>query len=145
MITIIGTTTTMIPIMLITEKDSQKGWAICMENGILSSWCSMSTQTHWRRVRHVKRQTEYLSAVWFNFMAIPLSALQGQYKCVCVCVTITIKSTVYNCHNQTTTIFWPLYRTTCISQHPQLRTGGFCWSKILLPVCPCWRQLVHSD
>jgi len=32
----------------------------------------------------------------------------------------------------------PLYRTTCISQHPlstQLRTGGFCCSKVLLPTC----------
>jgi len=23
-----------------------------------------------------------------------------------------------------------------VSQHPQLRTGGFCWSKVLLPACP---------
>jgi len=22
-----------------------------------------------------------------------------------------------------------------------LRTGGFCWSKVLLPTCPCWWQL----
>jgi len=27
----------------------------------------------------------------------------------------------------------------------QDRTIGFCWSKVLLPVCPCWWQLVHSD
>jgi len=32
----------------------------------------------------------------------------------------------------------------CISQHLQLRTGGFCWCKVLLPACPCWRQPVHS-
>jgi len=25
----------------------------------------------------------------------------------------------------------------CISQHLQLRTGGFCWCKVLLPACPC--------
>jgi len=31
----------------------------------------------------------------------------------------------------TTTVLWPLYRTTCISQHPQLWTGRFCWSKVL--------------
>ena len=42
-------------------------------------------------------------------------------------------------------ILWPLYRTTCISQHPQLRTGWFCWSKVLLPAWRCWRQLAHSD
>jgi len=37
------------------------------------------------------------------------------------------------------TILKPLYRTACISQQPQLRTGGFYWSKVLLPSCPCWR------
>jgi len=26
-----------------------------------------------------------------------------------------------------------------------LRTGGFCLSTLLLPPCPCWRQLLHSD
>ena len=28
---------------------------------------------------------------------------------------------------------------------PRLRTRGFCWSKVLLAACPCWRQLVHWD
>jgi len=27
----------------------------------------------------------------------------------------------------------------------KLRTTGFCWSKVLLPTCPCWRQIPHSD
>ena len=45
-------------------------------------------------------------------------------------------------HN--TTVIWPLYRTTCIGWHPELRTGGFCCSKVLLPACPCWQQLAHS-
>jgi len=27
----------------------------------------------------------------------------------------------------------------------QLRTGGFCWSKFLLPACCCWWQLAHLD
>ena len=36
-----------------------------------------------------------------------------------------------------TAILWPLYRITCVSQHLQLRTGEFCWSKALLPACPC--------
>jgi len=34
--------------------------------------------------------------------------------------------------------------TGVYSQHPQLRTGGFCWSKVLLPACPCWRQLYSA-
>ena len=32
-----------------------------------------------------------------------------------------------------------------VSQHTQLRTGRFCSSKVLMPACPYWRQLVHSD
>jgi len=31
-----------------------------------------------------------------------------------------------------------------LSQHVQLRTGGFCWCKVLLPACPCLWQPVHS-
>jgi len=31
-----------------------------------------------------------------------------------------------------------VYWSTCFSQHLQLRTGGFCWCKVLLPACPCW-------
>ena len=45
----------------------------------------------------------------------------------------------------TTTVLRPIYRTTCVSQHLQLRTGGFCLCKVLLPTCLCWRQLAHSD
>ena len=33
----------------------------------------------------------------------------------------------------TTTVLRPLYKTTCVSQHPQLKTGGSCLSKVLLP------------
>ena len=40
---------------------------------------------------------------------------------------------------------WPSYRSTCISWHLQLKTGGFCWWKVLLPTCPYWQQPVHSD
>jgi len=25
------------------------------------------------------------------------------------------------------------------------RTGGFCWCKVLVPACPCWRHPAHSD
>jgi len=37
------------------------------------------------------------------------------------------------------------YRSTCVSRHLQLRTGGFCWCKVLPPACPCWWQPAHSD
>jgi len=45
----------------------------------------------------------------------------------------------------TTIVLWPLYRTTCVSSHPQFITGGFCWSKILLPACRSRWQVAHSD
>ena len=44
-----------------------------------------------------------------------------------------------------TTVLRPLYRSTCISRHLQLRTGGLCWRKVLLPACPCSRKPVLSD
>jgi len=37
----------------------------------------------------------------------------------------------------TASVLQPLYRTTCISRHLQLRTGGFCWGKVLPPIYPC--------
>ena len=39
------------------------------------------------------------------------------------------------CHgnNNTTTFLWLLYRSTCISGHVQLRTGGFCWYRVYCP------------
>ena len=27
--------------------------------------------------------------------------------------------------------------------HPQIRTGQFCWSKVLLTACSCWQHPVH--
>ena len=44
----------------------------------------------------------------------------------------------------TTTVLRPLYRTTCVSRNLQLRTGGFCWSKVLMPTRPCCQQLLQS-
>jgi len=35
----------------------------------------------------------------------------------------------------TVVIQQPLYGLTSIKQHPELRTGRFCWSKVLLPTC----------
>jgi len=45
-------------------------------------------------------------------------------------------------------IRWQLSKSTCVSQHTQLGTGGFCCSWVLLPSCPCiwilqWCLLHH--
>jgi len=39
-------------------------------------------------------------------------------------------------YTTTTTVLRPIYKSTCIIRHLQLRTGGFCWCKVLLPICP---------
>jgi len=48
-------------------------------------------------------------------------------------------------YNNTVTVLQLLYRSTCVIQHFQLRTRGFCWCKVLLPMCPCRWQQVHSN
>ena len=45
----------------------------------------------------------------------------------------------------TTTVLWPLYRSTCVGRHCPLSTGGIYWCKVLPPASPCWQQPVHSD
>jgi len=48
----------------------------------------------------------------------------------------------WNHHSRFTAI---IDKSTCVSQHLQLRTGGYCWCKVLLTACPCWRQPAHLD
>ena len=72
-----------------------------------------------------------------SFPAFPLKTLTvWQWQC---CLRT-------GCHGfysfaATTTVLQLLYKSTCISQNLQLRTQGFCWSKVLLAACHCWRQL----
>jgi len=66
------------------------------------------------------------------------------FQPVTCCILETVQDSYY-WTLATTTILWPLYRTTCISQLSQLRTGRFCWSEVLLHECPWWWQLVHLD
>jgi len=56
-----------------------------------------------------------------------------------------IKAVMWHATATTTTILWPLHRLSCVSWHPQLRTKGSCWSKMLLPAYPYQRQLAHSN
>ena len=83
---------------------------------IWPSWC----QCHSLSLAPVKSRLVLPS--WYRLTGVvpDKGPLNG---CVCVCV----------------------YRSTCISQHLRLRTGGFCWCKVLLPAWSCWQQPVHSD
>ena len=44
---------------------------------------------------------------------------------------------LYPFNNDNIHCLQPLYRSTYVSSHLQLRTGGFCWWKVLLTTCPC--------
>jgi len=33
---------------------------------------------------------------------------------------------------------------TMLAGIPKFRTRGFCWSRLLLPTCPCWRQVAQK-
>ena len=53
-------------------------------------------------------------------------ALQsGNRELICHDVTAHVKKLNYS---TTTTILWPVHRTTCVNCDHQLGTGGFCWS-----------------
>ena len=54
-------------------------------------------------------------------------------------------TSVFLSASTTTAILWPLFRSVCVSRHPQWRTRGFCWSCVLLPTCHCWWHLGHLD
>ena len=53
--------------------------------------------------------------------------------------------TEHNNHNNNHRFTAIIYWSTCVSRHLQLRAGGFCWCKVILPACPCWWQPGHSD
>jgi len=62
-----------------------------------------------------------------------LSPINSSYACLQYPAYYVSRDQYYYYHH-----LRPLYRRTCVSRHPQLRTGGFCWSKVSVPTCPCW-------
>jgi len=81
--------------------------------------------------------TESVARSWW------CSDMAGIYSnCSTHKIIITIqKNYIYSSYQTTQP---PVLRSTCISQHLQLRTGEFRSCKVLLPICPCWRQPEHS-
>jgi len=76
-----------------------------------------------------------ISQKWaFGFLSIVF--LQARF--LSHCSVNSIKATQQQ-------LFCGHYTGQCVSWHSQLRTGGFCCGRVLLPVCPCWWQLVHLD
>jgi len=59
----------------------------------------------------------------------------------CKCATLSLVT------NQTflSTFLWSLDRTVCVSWNPKIPGRILLGGKVLPSICPCWRQLVHSD
>jgi len=69
-------------------------------------------------------RTALLCAVWQFMFYAPMSLSFGH----------AVRR--YSMCHTTTTILQPLDRSAYVIWLPQLRTGGFCWSNVLLPTCP---------
>jgi len=86
------------------------------------------------------------SEAWLTTSSWPISLVSTPacFAVCCFCVLfycfVSVKTQL-----QQSPLLWQLYRSSCFSQHHQLRTGGFCWCRLLLPACPCWQHPVHLD
>jgi len=63
------------------------------------------------------------------------------------CNTLSVKcsfESTYLCRQFTFIQFTAIFKSTFVSLCLELSTGGFCWSKVLLPTCPCCWALAAS-
>ena len=113
-------------------------------SGLKMPWCdspsgwvtSTSTSPHVGRPR---RYEPHASATTPGCIDSAISLTYSMIQQTGPLIHLKITSTT------TTTVLRPLYTSNYIGQHLQLRTGGFCWCKVLLPACPCWWQPAHMD
>jgi len=90
------------------------GWLRCSMQSLSSSSSRSSVVTewqHWRKRRGMRRRRQK----WKS----------GNWDAMCA----NRQNGWYHHHRQR-----PLYRSTCVSRYLQLRSGGFCWCKVLLPL-----------
>ena len=105
-------------------------------SGLKMPWCdspsgwvtSTSTSPHVGRPR---RYEPHASATTPGCIDSAISLTYSMIQQTGPLIHLKITSTT------TTTVLRPLYTSNYIGQHLQLRTGGFCWCKVLLPTCPC--------
>jgi len=105
-------------------------------SGLKMPWCdspsgwvtSTSTSPHVGRPR---RYEPHASATTPGCIDSAISLTYSMIQQTGPLIHLKITSTT------TTTVLRPLYTSNYIGQHLQLRTGGFCWCKVLLPACPC--------
>ena len=110
------------------------GWSgFCCSRTTILERSPSSSPSAWFVVGHVLPKTENVFVCSRHQRLVTVA-----FRC---CVQINLLTYLLTTTTTTTTtISRQLHRTTC-----QLRTGGFCWSKALLPTCPCWWQQAHSE
>jgi len=65
----------------------------------------------------------------YHSIGFKIRGLFQRQPCVCEC------EPHMRSYNITQLPLRPIYRSTCVSLHLQLRTGKFCWCKVLQPRC----------
>jgi len=75
---------------------------------------------------------------WVNCQSL-MALIYLNYLCGNVLLTLALSRTLTVLLTFTlsalTTVSLPLHRSVHVGQHPEIRTGGYCWSKVLLPAC----------
>ena len=117
--------------------------ALQMKESVSKCRCDMSQNP----ARHTPSWATVESMIHVSCILGSFNAHVYRIHCdTCRLTTTTWHIAVINFkQDQPTTVLRKLYRSTCVSWHLQLRTGGFCWCRVLLPACPCWRQPAHLD
>jgi len=87
----------------------------------LNGWPIVNLQSSARFIKYMRKCASSCQATVTNLCLY----------CMCNWAQLNYYYHYYYCYH-----LWPLCRTTCISRHPHLRTGGFWWSNVLLPACP---------
>jgi len=103
----------------------------------------MEMQCNWRQIRGEQEED---TLPWCRCTSAETKTLRSLCDCS-PCSSSYLHThtqhTLASTDHTQTTVLWPLCRSTCVIWHHYLRTGGFCWSKVLLPASPCRQQLHH--
>jgi len=104
---------------------------------------------HGRQIKQINQHitnTKVLNTI--NYITVIIRTLNNSKNIIKILIKLKSCKLLFDRslkHNNNNYRLRPLYRSTCIGWHSQLRTGGFCWCKVLLPACPCWWQPAHLE
>jgi len=86
--------------------------------------------TFYRLIKLTYSTVAYINCLFRNVLENCWQLITLIWGYVCIVHSMRCCS---NIPTTTTTVLRPLYRSTCVSRHLQLRTGGSCWCKVLCP------------